>query len=81
MVKSTNYLLGYVKQTIAGKEVRRLAYNGMIPGPTIKSERGSRIKVNFKNNLDIDTTIHAHGLRGEDIYDGVPKEMGENKIQ
>jgi len=67
---------GYVKQTIAGKEVRRLAYNGMIPGPTIRVEKGSRVAVNFTNNLNIDTTVHAHGLRGKDVYDGVPIEMG-----
>jgi len=67
---------GYVKQTIDGKEVRRLAYNGMIPGPTIRTEKGARVTVNFTNNLDINTTVHAHGLRGEDTYDGVPVEMG-----
>lgn len=67
---------GYAKQTIDGKEVRRLAYNGMIPGPTIRAEKGSRVTVNFTNNLDIETTVHAHGLRGEDTFDGVPTSMG-----
>jgi suppressor of ftsI len=67
---------GYVKQIIEGKEVRRLAYNGMIPGPTIKAEKDSRVVVNFTNNLDFDTTIHAHGLRGESKFDGVIKKMG-----
>jgi len=67
---------GYVKQNIDGKEVRRLAYNGMIPGPTIKTKKGSRVDVTFKNNLDFETTVHAHGLRGESQFDGVPKSMG-----
>jgi|GEM_PF-4472928 len=66
----------YVKQTIDGVEVRRLAYNGMIPGPTIKAEKGSNATVVFTNNLDIETTVHAHGLRGDSKYDGVPKAMG-----
>jgi len=66
----------YVKQTIDGVEVRRLAYNGMIPGPTIKAEKGTNVSVIFTNNLDIETTVHAHGLRGESKYDGVPKAMG-----
>ena len=25
---------------------------------------------------DIDTTVHSHGLRGEDTEDGVPIDMG-----
>ncbi len=66
----------YVKQTIDGVEVRRLAYNGMIPGPTIKAVKGTNATVVFTNNLDIETTVHAHGLRGESKYDGVPKSMG-----
>lgn len=66
----------YVKQTIDGVEMRRLAYNGMIPGPTIKAEKGSTARVVFTNNLDIPTTVHAHGLRGDSRYDGVPKDMG-----
>lgn len=67
---------GYVKQTINGVEVRRLAYNGMIPGPTFKAEKGTTAQVVFTNNLDIPTTVHAHGLRGDSKFDGVPIEMG-----
>ncbi len=71
-----NLSAGYVKQTIDGVDMRRLAYNGMIPGPTIKAEKGSKATVVFTNSLDIPTTVHAHGLRGESQYDGVPKDMG-----
>ena len=67
---------GYVKQTIDGVEMRRLAYNGMIPGPTFKAKKGITAQVVFTNNLDIPTTVHAHGLRGDSRFDGVPIEMG-----
>ncbi len=61
-----------VKKVVAGNEIKMLAYNGSIPGPVIKVEKGSEITVNFTNNTDVPTTIHSHGLRLENKYDGVP---------
>ena len=49
-----------------------LAYNGMIPGPTIKIQEGATITVNFKNDTDMANTIHSHGVRMENAFDGVP---------
>lgn len=69
---SYNLTASIVKNKIAGNEVRMLAYNGMIPGPTIKVSQGSEITLNFKNNADVDTTIHSHGIRLENKFDGVP---------
>jgi FtsP/CotA-like multicopper oxidase with cupredoxin domain len=51
-----------------------LAYNGSIPGPTLKVRQGSEIVVNVTNQGDLDTTVHWHGLRLENKYDGVPHE-------
>lgn len=61
-----------VKKNINGSEVKMLAYNGSIPGPLIKIPQGSEITVNFKNDTDVDTTIHSHGVRVENKFDGVP---------
>ena len=63
---------GFVKKNINGKEVRMLAYNGRIPGPTIKIQEGATITVNFKNDTDMANTIHSHGVRMENAFDGVP---------
>ena len=52
--------------------VRMLAYNGSIPGPTLKVQQGSEIIVRVSNDGDLDTTVHWHGLRLENKYDGVP---------
>ena len=49
-----------------------LAYNGSIPGPTLKVPQGATITVNFKNETDVETTVHSHGLRLENAFDGVP---------
>jgi FtsP/CotA-like multicopper oxidase with cupredoxin domain len=54
--------------------VRMLAYNGSIPGPTVRVRQGSEIVVQVTNDGDMDTTVHWHGLRLENRYDGVPHE-------
>lgn len=61
-----------VKKVINGQEVKMLSYNGMIPGPLIKVPQGATITVNFINNTDVETTIHSHGVRLENKFDGVP---------
>ena len=49
-----------------------LAYNGSIPGPLLKAPQGAEVTINFTNNTDIDTTLHSHGLRLDNKYDGTP---------
>lgn len=61
-----------VKKTIGNSAVKMLAYNGMIPGPLIKVEQGAEVTLNFTNKTDVDTTIHSHGVRLENKFDGVP---------
>jgi FtsP/CotA-like multicopper oxidase with cupredoxin domain len=51
-----------------------LSYNGSIPGPTLRVRQGSEIVVNVTNETSVDTTVHWHGLRLENQYDGVPHE-------
>ncbi|KND48122.1 MAG: bilirubin oxidase [Parcubacteria bacterium C7867-006] len=69
-----------VKKIIAGSEVKMLAYNGTIPGPIIKVKKGAEITINFTNNTDVPTTVHSHGIRLDNKFDGVPdvtqKEVG-----
>ena len=47
-----------------------LAYNGSIPGPTLKVQQGSEVVVNVTNEGDLEATVHWHGLRLENRYDG-----------
>src|SRR3989344_1032936 len=61
-----------VLKSINGKEVLMLGYNGEIAGPLIKVKQGSYIYVDFKNSLPYETTVHWHGIRVENKYDGVP---------
>jgi FtsP/CotA-like multicopper oxidase with cupredoxin domain len=72
-----------VAKAIGGNEVRMLAYNGSIPGPTLKVRQGSEILVHAVNEGDLEATVHWHGLRLENDYDGThqtqtPIPVGES---
>src|SRR5436190_3174054 len=59
-----------VKKRIGDAAVRMLAYNGSVPGPTLKVAQGSTITVQVTNHGDLEATVHWHGLRLENRYDG-----------
>jgi FtsP/CotA-like multicopper oxidase with cupredoxin domain len=59
-----------VKKRIGDATVRMLTYNGSVPGPTLKLRQGSTITVHVANRGDLDATVHWHGLRLENRYDG-----------
>jgi FtsP/CotA-like multicopper oxidase with cupredoxin domain len=48
------------------------AYNGQIPGPTLRLRLGETLRVRFHNGLPQATTIHWHGVRVPNAMDGVP---------
>jgi len=58
-----------IKQ-IGENRVRMIAYNGSIPGPTLRVRQGSEISVRVHNDADLETTVHWHGLRLDNEYDG-----------
>ena len=59
-----------VTKRIEDSTVRMLAYNGSIPGPTLRVREGSTLVVNVANEADLDATVHWHGLRLDNRYDG-----------
>ena len=59
-----------VTKRIGDATVRMLAYNGSIPGPTLRVREGSELVVNVVNEADLDATVHWHGLRLDNRYDG-----------
>ncbi len=59
-----------VRASISGKDFAMYAYNGQFPGPTLKVKQGSTFTVNVTNNTDVPTTIHWHGIRLENKFDG-----------
>jgi len=61
-----------VRKQVAGKTFVMYAFNGQIPGPLIRVRRGAEIHVHFTNHIDMETTVHWHGLRIDNRFDGVP---------
>jgi hypothetical protein len=59
-----------VRKRIGDATVRMLAYNRSIPGPILTVGQGSTVTVHVTNHGDIEATVHWHGLRLENRYDG-----------
>ncbi|MEZ5375215.1 MAG: multicopper oxidase domain-containing protein [Acidimicrobiales bacterium] len=70
--KVVDLTAGPVELDLAGRRVRTVAYNGLVPGPEIRVRAGDELTVNLKNELTTPTTIHWHGLAIRNDMDGVP---------
>ena len=51
----------FVTKEIDGKKINMLAYNGSIPGPTIRVSEGDTIVIRFTNKTDVPTLLHSLG--------------------
>jgi len=68
------YELTIAKEKVnkAGKEVMGMTINGQIPGPTLEFTEGEYAVISVANNMDVETSIHWHGILLPNFYDGVP---------
>lgn len=57
---------------VDGRQLEVWAYNGQVPGPTLRIALGETLRVHFTNELPQPTTIHWHGVRVPNAMDGVP---------
>jgi FtsP/CotA-like multicopper oxidase with cupredoxin domain len=55
-----------------GKTVEAITVNGEIPGPTLEFSEGDVARIRVRNNLDVATSVHWHGLLVPPREDGVP---------
>src|SRR3954447_12178790 len=68
-----------VAKQLGEHTLRMLGYNGSVPGPTLRVPEGAEIQVAVTNRGDLDATVHWHGLRLDNAYDGThetQKPMG-----
>lgn len=61
-----------VRRTIAGHETVMFGYNGQYPGPLIQGPKDATLVVRVTNEIQMPTTIHWHGVRLDNAFDGVP---------
>lgn len=63
---------GRASRILNGRAMVLYAYNGQLPGPRLELSRGSTLVVRFRNQTDLPSSIHWHGLRLDNASDGVP---------
>src|SRR5690606_38098958 len=61
-----------VRRTIGGHEMIMFGYNGQYPGPLIEAPKDARLIVRVTNRIEMPTTVHWHGVRVDNRFDGVP---------
>ncbi len=73
-VSGPDVSLRIARQTmrIDGKPFRAIGINGTVPGPLIRLRQGQKVRLSVSNELDVDSSIHWHGLLVPFQYDGVP---------
>jgi FtsP/CotA-like multicopper oxidase with cupredoxin domain len=59
-----------VAKRLGDDTVRMLAYNGSVPGPALRVRQGTEIIVHAVNHGDLEATVHWHGLRLDNQFDG-----------
>ncbi len=53
-------------------KIHTLTFNQTMPGPEIRVKEGDKVRVFFKNNTELNHTIHWHGIYVPWRMDGVP---------
>jgi FtsP/CotA-like multicopper oxidase with cupredoxin domain len=61
---------GLVRRTILGKTQVMYGFNGQYPGPLIRVAQQATVTVRFHNKLDQPSSVHWHGVRLENQFDG-----------
>lgn len=59
-------------ETEPGELRDALAYNGQVPGPRIDVDLGDQVRIVLRNELEVPTSLHLHGLVLPNEMDGVP---------
>lgn len=67
-----NLSIGSGHRIVQGRRGPGIAVNGSVPGPLIRLTEGDMVRLNVTNTLDVDSSVHWHGLLVPFQYDGVP---------
>ncbi|MGY1580934.1 multicopper oxidase family protein [Streptomyces sp. MN13] len=58
-----------------GRKTATWGFNGAYLGPTLRAERGEKVRVRIANGLDEASTVHWHGMHLPAKMDGGPHQM------
>jgi FtsP/CotA-like multicopper oxidase with cupredoxin domain len=71
-IVSYNFDIDYDEIFIIDETVIAMSINDQVPGPTIEAKIGDTLQVTFNNRMDVETSIHWHGILLPNDQDGVP---------
>jgi len=71
---TVEYDLTIVRQemTFTGQTVKAITVNGQLPAPTLRFTEGDHAVIRVHNQMDVETSIHWHGILLPNAMDGVP---------
>ena len=64
--------INYQTVNFTGEDVRAMSVGGSIPAPTIEATVGDTLRVTFHNKMDVESSIHWHGILLPNDQDGTP---------
>ncbi len=64
--------IAYETVNFTGKDVQAMTINGGIPGPNLEFNEGEFAIINVTNKMDVETSVHWHGMILPFYFDGVP---------
>lgn len=67
-----NLTIGYKSVNYTGKSIKAMTINGGIPGPNLIFEEGEYAIIHVTNEMDVETSVHWHGIILPNYFDGVP---------
>lgn len=71
-VKEYNLTIEQNEITLAGVTADGMTVNGGIPAPTLEFTIGDLAIINVTNKMDVETSVHWHGIILPNFFDGVP---------
>jgi FtsP/CotA-like multicopper oxidase with cupredoxin domain len=71
---TVEYDLTIARQEVnfTGHPVQAMTINGQLPGPTLRFTEGDHAVIRVHNQMDVETSIHWHGILLPNAMDGVP---------
>jgi CopA family copper-resistance protein len=71
---TVEYDLNITRQAVnfTGQPATAMTLNGQLPGPVLRFTEGDRAVIRVHNRMDVETSVHWHGLLLPNAMDGVP---------
>ncbi|WP_230768988.1 copper resistance system multicopper oxidase [Sphingomonas sp. Leaf4] len=70
--ESIELRIARLTRTVDGVTTRGVGINGTSPAPLVRLREGQRARIRVVNTLDVDSSVHWHGLLVPFQHDGVP---------